>query len=313
MFACDAGSSSEPSSSGGQGSVANNSGGLSGSPPLSAGSAGDSGGAAGGIAGAPAGTAGSPAQPAGGGTGCAGAIYCDDFEAYATGPASTLGSVWSVRTSSGTVSVDETQHRSGSKAVKFTTEGKGGVKTAFLALKGASIFPVPGNTFYGRMLFFLESAPTDDVHWTLFQATGTVPGETYRAQYRYGGQYALAEGNQWMANYETPDSYAGVGPSSDCWLHSNGAVIPTARWACVEWKFDGAQNQMSFWLDGVAYDDLSMLGTGQGCVAQDETFPWTAPTFSELEIGWESYQSDAARTLYIDDVAISTSRIGCPE
>jgi hypothetical protein len=29
-------------------------------------------------------------------------------------------------------------------------------------------------------------------------------------------------------------------------------------------------------------------------------------------VGWESYQADAARTIWLDDVAIGRTRIGCP-
>jgi hypothetical protein len=80
----------------------------------------------------------------------------------------------------------------------------------------------------------------------------------------------------------------------------------------VEWEFDGPNATLRMWLDGTALDDLTVVGKGQGCVSQDASYTWTAPDFSELEIGWESYQNDAARTLYIDDVVVSTKRIGCP-
>jgi hypothetical protein len=182
------------------------------------------------------------------------------------------------------------------------------------------VFPVPGNAYYGRMMFRLDSAPeaaNPAVHWTFIQSTGTVMGQTYRAQYRYGGQHPVTMagsfvGNQLMANYDTPDSYSGNGPSSDCWHHANRKVVPVGRWACAEWQFDGPNNTMRFWLDGQALDDLTVMGRGQGCVHQPATYQWTAPNFANLEIGWESYQNDMARTLYIDDVVIHTRRVGCP-
>ena len=34
-----------------------------------------------------------------------------------------------------------------------------------------------------------------------------------------------------MANYETPDSYGGTGPSSDCYKHANKIVVPKSRFA----------------------------------------------------------------------------------
>ncbi len=162
-------------------------------------------------------------------------------------------------------------------------------------------------------MFFLESAPTADVHWTFIDGVGLVPGTNYHAVYRYGGQLHVASGgSQLMANSETPDSYNSVGPSTDCWQHANGKVVPVGRWACVEWRFDGAANGMRLWLDGQELADLAVNGTGQGCVKQSASFPWTAPTFERIDVGWESYQADDARTIWIDDLAIGTERIGCP-
>jgi hypothetical protein len=253
-------------------------------------------------AGAPAGGSADP---------CAGALFCDDFEDYDKGK--SPGAPWAERVNSGTVAIDDTQHVSGSKSVKFTTDAKSSTKTAFLRLKSDSVFPVAGNLFYGRMMVRLESAPTESVHWTLLQATGTVPNQTYRSQYRYGGQHPVTGGSQLMANYETPDSYSGNGPSTDCWVHANMKVLPTAAWVCVEWEFDGPNDAMRFWMNDQALEDLSVNGTGQGCVSQSATYRWTAPNFEELEIGWESYQNDAARTLYIDDLVVSKTRVGCPK
>ena len=167
------------------------------------------------------------------------------------------------------------------------------------------------------MMFRLEAAPTTSVHWTFIQGGGLVPGQTYHALYRYGGQQPVLQGTtflgtQFMANYETPDSYGGVGPSSDCYRQANKTVAPVGKWSCVEWRFDGPNNDMRMWLDGTTLGDLTVTRTGQGCVNQPATFPWTAPTFDNIEIGWESYQTDTARTLWIDDVVISKTRIGCP-
>ena len=164
----------------------------------------------------------------------------------------------------------------------------------------------------------LESSPEESVHWTFIQSTGSVPGESYRATYRYGGQHPVTDGsgfvgNQLMANYETPDSYSGNGPGSDCWLHADEKVVPVGDWACVEWQFDGPNDTMRFWLDGQPLPDLTMDGVGQGCVHQPATFRWTAPTFADVDLGWESYQADDARTLYVDDVVLDTQRVGCPQ
>jgi hypothetical protein len=70
---------------------------------------------------------------------------------------------------------------------------------------------------------------------------------------------------------------------------------------------------MRFWLDGMPVDSLTMTGTGQGCVNQGASFVWAAPTFQQIDLGFESYQRDDARVIWIDDVALSTQRVGCPQ
>jgi hypothetical protein len=36
-----------------------------------------------------------------------------------------------------------------------------------------------------------------------------------------------------------------------------------------------------------------------------------APAFSRIDSRWETYQADAARTIWMDDVAIGEMRIDC--
>ena len=278
-------------------------------------------GAAGGSAGTPAsgGTSGAASGAggslAGGGSGgsnttdpCATAVYCDDFEGYTTAPTAP----WSTRATSGSVAMDTTNFVSGTQSVKFSTQAASSV-TAMLRLQGSTLLPVDGNVLYGRMLFKLESAPTTSVHWTMIQGLGIVPGQTYHAAYRYGGQVPLSAGNEMMANYETPDWYSDkTTPGSDCWHHANNRVIPVAKWVCVEWKFDGPAAGMQLWLDTQEVPEMAVTGHGDGCVNAANDFPWTAPSFTSIDLGWESYQTDEPRTAWIDDVVISTTRVGCP-
>jgi hypothetical protein len=246
---------------------------------------------------------------------CATALYCDDFESYPVGQAP--GGAWTTELGSGTVSVDGGEHHSGTKSVKFTTQAGGGTKTAFMKLATSAVFPVTPNVFYGRMMFQLQAAPTASVHWTFIQGGGLVPGQSYHALYRYGGQLPVMQGtlfvgSQLMASYDTPDSYSGTGPSSDCYQHANQTVVPTGGWTCAEWMFDGVNDVLQLSLGGQPLDDLTVNGTGQGCVNQPAGYPWTAPIFDEVELGWQSYQTDDARTIWIDDVVISKFPIGCP-
>lgn len=253
----------------------------------------------------------------GGKDACATAVFCDDFEAYEPGGAP--GGEWGVSTNKGSVVMDTTHAFSGARSVKITGDAASGYRSSMIVLDKVSFLPVAGNVLYGRMMFWLDSAPQTAVHWTFIDGQGLVPGQQYHAVYRYGGQHPITDGsgfvgNQLMANYETPDSYQSppVGPGSDCWLHADKKVVPVGGWACAEWMFDGASSKMRFWLDGAELTDLAVDGTGEGCVKQGADFPWTAPTFERIDLGWESYQADDARVIWIDDVALGTERLGCP-
>ncbi|WP_437656282.1 hypothetical protein [Sorangium sp. So ce1182] len=266
---------------------------------------------------------------AGGGTGggdtaCADtSLICDDFESYEGQGAP--GDKWTVYTAmdGSAVSVDTTKAFSGTKSVKLTTPastGDNNYKSAMIQFMDESKLPTDANVIHGRMMFFLESAPTGDVHWTIIDGSGTIPGsdfmgKPYAAQYRYGGQHPVTGGSQLMANYDTPGFWSDppAGPKTDCWHHAaEQTVVPVGEWSCVEFSFDGSKNEMRFWLNGTELTDLKVSGTGQGCANMEENFEWTAPAFDKIALGWESYQADEPRTMWIDDVVIGTEQIGCP-
>jgi hypothetical protein len=209
---------------------------------------------------------------------------------------------WSVKTNaSGGVAIDGAQHRSGSKAAKFTTDGAQDYQQAYIGID--KVFPTLAGAFYGRMLIYATKAANDGVHWTMIEGEGAAPSQGItRADVRYGGQHEQAL----MANYDSR------GKASDCWQHSE-TKMPEGKWACMEWYFESATNTQKFWLDGKAIDDLTVTGSGQGCIAHETDDAWIFPTFEHLYLGWESYQPDDPREVWIDDVALGSTQIGCPQ
>ena len=60
-------------------------------------------------------------------------------------------------------------------------------------------------------------------------------------------------------------------------------------------------------------EDLTVSGQGQGCISDETNGTWYFPQdFSKAYVGWESYQKDDPREVWIDDVALSTQPIACP-
>jgi len=256
---------------------------------------------------------------------CQSATFCDDFERAAATQAPPLP--WSAVQTNGSVLVDTARAFRGAQAVKATTLATAMTgatyKRALLGLSGAPVIPVQDNRFYGRMMFYLESVPQTSLHWTFIDASGPIAGQNYSATYRYGGQLPVMEdgmfkGSQFMANYDTNDFYGtpSRGPNTDCYQHAESTVVPVGKWSCAEWFFDGSNNQMKLWLDGIELTAIDIDGKGAGCTGADAKdvpdYPWTGPTISRIDVGWESYAADDERTIWIDDVVISPTQVGCP-
>ncbi len=91
-------------------------------------------------------------------------------------------------------------------------------------------------------------------------------------------------------------------------VSKRGMVVPTDRWSCIEWLFDGPNNSMKFWFDGTEDTKMRVDGT--------EVPLWKAPpAFSWVEIGFLHHQSGSpgGNEMYYDDFAIADRRIGCNE
>jgi hypothetical protein len=232
-----------------------------------------------------------------------GTLFCDDFE----DAAGALAAPWRTSTNQATVTVDELQAFSGTKAVHVNAPQAGTYHRGYFALdQGSSpIFPGVAQEMYGRAMVYLADYPNADVHWTFIQGEGRAADDTHNALYRYGGQHQ--NGAQLMANYETTDI------ATDCWDHS-ASVLPEAQWTCVEWHFTVATNDMQFWLNGTELTDIHVTDRGEGCGGQALAGQWLAPpAFQTLYLGWEHYQQTMNPIdLWMDDVVVDTQRIGCP-
>jgi len=205
----------------------------------------------------------------------------------------------------GRVVVDSTHAHSGVNAVKFTVAANVTSQRAYIETTSSQLFPLPQQLMYGRMWVWLQEIPVavpNGPHWTTIQGDGPTspapPGITY-ATYNYGIQQTL------LANYQDSSS-------PDCYRGST-TRLPVMRWACVEWKYDTPNQGLRFWLDGVAITALSVDHTGQGCVNDVSTHPWTGPNFTALHLGIQLYQASNIQIQYwIDDVAVGSARLGCP-
>jgi len=236
---------------------------------------------------------------------CLNRTICEDFESTAIGQAP--GAPFELHVSHGTVAVDDTRAVSGKHSLKVSIEAttpNDTYRQAMLAVTGAPLIPLPSDTVYGRFMIWTDRIPDQTVHWTI--AHGDGPQAMLSATYNYGGMGGL------MANY-----YEDTAPLvTDCWQTKN-QMFPTNAWTCVGFEFDGTNDEMRFWLDGVEVPELHVIGLQKNdmtCTNQGVNGQWLAPDFQNISVGWESYQHDAigAHDAWIDDVILDDTPIPCP-
>jgi hypothetical protein len=111
-----------------------------------------------------------------------------------------------------------------------------------------------------------------------------------------------------MANYDTMPT------KSDCAQRSTTKVTK-GEWTCVEWRFDGKLKELDFWMDGTQNQALSVRQKANNtgvCQNQAWSGVWEPPVFNSIAIGFQHYQTGPGE-LWIDDFALDTKKIGCPE
>ncbi|WP_371409216.1 cellulose-binding domain-containing protein [Micromonospora zamorensis] len=228
--------------------------------------------------------------------GCAGAVLCDGFEDQA---GSTPSGDWAVVSpdcsGAGTAIIDTTTTHSGSRAVRIN--GAAGYCNHVFIRSTKNLGSV-GSVRYGRIWVRHTTAqPTD--HTTMVTMADAADGNK---DLRLGGQNGALQWNRASDDATLPEqSPAGVAQS---------LPLPVNRWACVEFMVDGSAGQLRTWLDGTAVTGL----TADGVPTHDIDGQWYnrtwRPQLTDLKLGWESY-GGGADTLWYDDVAVGSSRIGC--
>ena len=85
-------------------------------------------------------------------------------------------------------------------------------------------------------------------------------------------------------------------------------AVPTGTWLCIEWQHDGGNDVTHFWWDAVPHPSLDTTKTMHG----GNTNPFTLDPFTAVWFGWQEYQTSTEPfELWIDELAVDTTRIGC--
>jgi hypothetical protein len=207
---------------------------------------------------------------------CAGTILCDNFEAYAGKP----GAPWMVSNAApgSSLVVDTTKPYSGQKSVHVTSGG-GGNGGDDMTMRTTMGLPAPGNHVFGRMMMFLKG-PWPMTHIRVMGMPNPTPAPQ---------GYVIDAHTSW--SLEALVDNGGNG---------GNAPIVTDKWVCVEWEFNapsGGAVTTHLWISGtevlpapVGFPHVDML---------------------ELWVGYTTALISPPTEMWVDDVALSTTRIGC--
>lgn len=242
---------------------------------------------------------GSPGTDAGGPPPtCSSLPLCDGFESAAVGgPPDTARWTLAAKDCQGTtqIAVDGSEAHSGSRSVKVT--GRGGYCN-HLFFGNAGALASLGSNFYAR--FWVRfSAALQDGHTTFAAMKDATSGKDLRM----GGQNGVL-----MYNREPDDA------TLPAMSPAGGALSvkpPPLEWHCIEFHIDGSQGLLQTWFDGAAVTGLQV--DQQPTPDVDEQWmrntTWR-PSLQDFRLGWESY-AGGEMTLWFDDVALGSARIGC--
>lgn len=231
-----------------------------------------------------------------------GFAICEDFE----GDAGYDRDVWTQYASNGTLAVETTRAARGTHALHVHThapdvDGGAGANVGLRTVRG---FPPARNTYFGRAFVWMAArAPT--THSTLFESGGRiVDAGIFDGSLPDGGlnvsQRFSISGHQLEASYDTSPR-----PPTTDYARRSATAMPLDRWACLEWHFKGDTNELHFWLDGAELTDMTVLPT--------RVPTWFAPDWVRVNVGLQLYRPDAVSDfdLWIDEVAINPTRVGC--
>ncbi|MDX2022542.1 MAG: hypothetical protein SF187_20060 [Deltaproteobacteria bacterium] len=290
-----------------------------GSPSQSGGAAGLGGAASGGRAGsaganAAGGTAGSAGANAAGGTAgsanaaggtggnaAGGVLFSDGFEAGTAGqqPAGWDNFISYVRNNknpNGQVSalVDTTRAHSGSKSIRFA----GGAQPAMLTRS----LPANTNKLYVRAFFWLTrqlGMNPGANHETLIGIRKLPDGANDEVRF---GEIKGAIGTN-----EVPSD--NISPKQDLW--GKGPVIAANSWQCIEVAFlaNEPTHKLFAWNgDTLVHSITAPDQWNNGAL----NAAWMSGKFVNMIVGWHSF-SGINTELWMDDLVVSTERVGCPK
>ncbi|MES1188469.1 MAG: hypothetical protein ABUL60_31930 [Myxococcales bacterium] len=221
----------------------------------------------------------------------AGAQLCDGFETAAPGDAA---SPFKFELGSGSTGVvDATKVFRGAKAVHLKTTSAQAFITETATFTGTTA--ATNNQTWGRLFIWFETKANPQSHDVFIRLED--PGSSLSS-----AQLHVAGGSRGQLAAEIRSGSDLYKPKIVEPAPAGRVLFPlaTPKWQCWEWHTT-PDNTLEFYIDGQLYEPMSV-------VAADK---WPFPIFKKLYLGFMQFGTTPATELWIDEVALSATRIGC--
>jgi hypothetical protein len=212
-----------------------------------------------------------------GGTACAGstAPLCEDFES-----GSIDATIWSMNTmSGGQLSVDGQHAHRGSFALHSHTDfiANESLVVAQITVM-QKLFPMLQGGFYTRVFVYLSSPAPAASDALLYAARPSGNGDTL----------GLGPGSDGVELWDIDENKGEFSSTS----------MPLGTWVCFEWSLNGDSSRA--WINGNEVSDIDYTGSAKG-------------SYQSLSFGTDLFEpsNQAPTDLWIDDIIVDTSQIGC--
>lgn len=244
---------------------------------------------------------------------CTGIKVCDDFELTPAGMPPNPA-LWALGAPScvgrGTAVVDDKIAYTGTHSVKVVNDFGDASAPAYcdhMFFSNESAFAVAGAEQVYTRFFVNLGDPLGTSHVTL----ATMTNMTQNNQIRLGFDDGVFAWNNASTGNFLPELPSGgpVTGSADP-IDVQESLPPPSGWFCVEFHIDEIAGTYETWIEGMEEPGLEFDGSAVTNVSVQWAMDGSKPLLSNLGFGWETY-AGMPMTLWFDDVAIDTKRIGC--
>lgn len=196
-----------------------------------------------------------------------------------------------------TVGVTESQSARGARSLQIDVPGGQGAVVSMLRLNDLGEL---GSGHFGRMFYRIEApGPSEFIHFDVLEAVGPWMGHENGVRFASTGTGVGTNSSNWSWIYNVQPF--GTGAGAEFGSDGDRSAHPqVGEWMCLEWEFEASGQAATYYHDGSVIDYLVI-----------DTERSEIPVFTEIGIGLQKFQTTGALRVWVDEVALNSSRIGC--